>query len=191
MSKPKLDTLYRDGGIDRIRRIFPDEAEVTVERPLWDSVAQEPARLSGTSIKLYSIRRAKNMHPLYREPSAEAKDWSFQGPWQMMGAVEFSQGDDIDTQSGSEGLKKTATATLWLARKELEDAGSPDPKIGDVIEFWDLQPYARAGKFQFWDIVKANPDGNIMSSEVFVQWKIGLEARTTFDPARKTENTRI
>ncbi len=71
----KFDTLYRDGGIDRLRRIFPDDAEASVERPLWDSIAQEPARLSGASFRLYSLRRAKNLHPLYREPTAGGKDW--------------------------------------------------------------------------------------------------------------------
>lgn len=187
----KTDTLYRDGGLDRIRRIFPGDDQASVERPLFDSIATEPARLSGTPIKVYSLRRAKNHHPLYREPSAGAKDWSYQGPWQMMGAVEFNQANDIDTTASTEGLKKTATAQLWISRKELEDAGCPDPKIGDVIEFWDLKPWNRSGKFQFWDVIKANPDGNIQDTEVFVQWAITLEARTSFDPERKTENTRI
>jgi len=189
----KLDTLYRDGGIDRIRRIFPDDSAVSVERPLWDSVAQEPARLSGAPFKIYSLRRAKNHHPLYREPSAGANDWVFQGPWQMWGALDFSQGDDIDQDASSEGRKRSAQVTLWLARKELEDVGSPDPKIGDVIEFWDIKPFAGVldGHFQFWDVTLANPTGNIMNSETFVQWKITLKARTTFDPVRKVENSKI
>jgi len=192
VADPK-DTLYRNGGIDRIRRIFPDDDSANVERPLWDSVAQEPARLSGVAIKIYSLRRAKNHHPLYREPSAGAQDWAYQGPWQMWATVDFAQGDDIDEDVGSEGSKRSATATIWLARKELEDAGSPDPKSGDVIEFWDLKPFAGAldGHFQFWDVTLANPNGNIMNTETFVQWKITVKSRTTFDARRKVEGTAI
>lgn len=191
MPKSRGDTLFRNGGIDRIRRIFPGDADATVERPLHDSIAQEPARLAGTSLRVYSLRRAKNHHPLYREPSAGNGDWSFNGPWEVMGVVEFQQATDIDASARTEGLGRNATAKLWIARKELEDASCPDPKEGDVIEFWGNAPWKRAGRFQFWDIIKANPDGNIQDSEVFVQWEITLEARASFDPVRKTENTRI
>lgn len=190
-SKPKVETLYRDGGIDRIRRIFPDDPQATIERPLFDSIAQEPARLSGTKARFYSLRRAKNHHPLYREPGAGSRDWEFQGPWEVWTSVEFDQSNDIDAEVGSEGLKRNAQATLWVARKELEDAGCPEPKIGDVVEFWDLKPFAGIVNFQYWDVVLANPDGNIMSTEIFVQWKITLKVRGQFDPARKVENTRV
>ena len=190
MSK-KLNTLYKDGGIDRIKRIMPEEDGVTVERALWDSIAQEPARLAGYPIKMYSIRRAKNHHPLYREPSANLEDWSFHGPWQFWAAIEFSQADDISVSAATEGLKRDAEATVWIARKELEDAGSPDPKIGDVVEFWDSPPFANVAGFQYWDIVQANPDGNVMTSETFVQWKVRVKSRKVFDPSRKIENTKI
>lgn len=188
--KAKFDTLYTNGGMDRIRRIFPDDSSSTVERPLWDSIAQEPARLSGLQFHLYSLRRAKNHHSLYREPSAGSQEWSFQGPWSMWGSTEFSQGDDINLNSQSEGNVREATnIVLWVARKEFEDASSPDPKLGDVIEFWDKKPFAGVldGHFQFWDVVLANPTGNIMSTETFVQWKISLKSRSAFDAKRKVE----
>ncbi len=187
----KTSTLLHDGGIDRIQRIFPGDGEVSVERPLWDSIAQEPARLSGTQVKLYSVRRAKNHHPLYREPGAGSKDWEFQGPWEVWGTVEFDQAQDIDADAGSEGLKKTANVILWVARKEFEDVSSPDPKIDDVIEFWGSKSFKRAGGFQFFDVVLATPAGNIMTSETFVQWKITLKARSSFDAERKVTNTKI
>lgn len=185
--KSKLSTLLGDGGINRIRRIFPDDAQASVERPLWDSVAQEPARLAGTKIRVYSLRRAKNHHPLYREPSAGAGEWAFHGPWEMWGSIELPQGDAIQTTAQSEGQKRIVESTLWLARKELEDAGAPDPKADDVIEFWDLKPFAGVTPFRFWDVVSANPDGNIMQSETFVQWKIVMRSRTDFNPVRKVE----
>ncbi len=177
--------------MDRIRRIFPDDADVSIERPLWDSIAQEPARLSGTKVRLYSVRRAKNHHPLYREPGAGSKDWEFHGPWEVWGTVEFDQATDIDADAGSEGKKSMATGILWVARKEFEDVQAPDPKIDDVIEFWDKKEWARAGGFQFFDVNLATPAGNIMTSETFVQWKITLKARSSFDPERRVMATKI
>lgn len=191
MPPPKKGTLLQNGGLDRIRRIFPGDADVSVEQPLWDSVATEPARLSGTSIRHYSVRRAKNLHALYREPSAGAKDWEFQGPWEMMCSVEFDQSSDIDTDAGSEGKTKTASAILWISRKEFEDAGAPDPKLGDVFEFWEKAQWARAGGFQYWDVGGTYPAGNIQSTEVFTMWKITLTSRSSFDAQRKIDNTRI
>jgi hypothetical protein len=191
MARPKKGTLLGGGGLDRIRRIFPGDGDASVELALHDSVATEPARLSGTSIRLYSVRRAKNLHPLYREPSAGAKDWEFQGPWEMMVAVEFDQSSDIDVEAGGEGKLRSASATLWLSRKELEDAQAPDPKVGDVFEFWDKDGWKRAGGFQYWDVSNATPHGNIQSTEIFTMWKVSLTSRSTFDPQRKIDNTRI
>lgn len=189
--KRKTSTLFREGGIDRIRRIFPDDDAAVVERPLWDSIAQEPARLSGTQVRLYSVRRAKNHHPLYREPGAGSKDWEFQGPWEFWGAIEFDPTTDVDTDAGSEGLKKSADAILWVSRKELEDIGAPDPKVDDVIHFWGKRPFKRASGFEFFDLIKAEPHGNVMSTETFVQWKLTLKARSSFDPERRVVNTKI
>lgn len=190
MTKPKLDTLYRGGGVDRIRRIFPDDPTAAVERPLWDSYAQEAARLGGTPVMLYSLRRAKNHHPLYREPSAEGKDWEFHGPWEMSGTLQV---EDSEYQGSAEGLKKSSNATLHIPRKEFEDVGAPDPKIGDVIELWTERPFAEVAKPSYWDVVKASVDSDthVMGTSAFILWKLGLESRSEFRAERKVENTRI
>lgn len=189
MSK-KLDTLYRGGGVDRIRRIFPDDPRASVERPLWDSFAQEPARLGGTPVLFYSLRRAKNHHPLYREPSAAGKDWEFNGPWELAGSF---QTDDTDYQGTGEGSTKTSSGTLWVARKEFEDAGAPDPKIGDVIELWTEAPFDGVAKPRFWDVVEphADSDSHVMNTGIFTLWKLTLKSRSTFHAQRKVENTKI
>lgn len=176
------DTLLGTGGIDRIRRIFPDDGQVTVERDLWDSVAMEPARLSGTKVRVYSIRRAKHHHPLYREPS-KGGDWSYQGPWEVWAALDFDQGNEVTPQVRAEGLSVESDAVLWIARREFEDAGAPPPKVGDVIDFWDERPWGE--DLRYWDMVKANRHGNIFNSEVFVMYRIELKRRTSFEAGRK------
>lgn len=169
------------------RPVYPDDA--VSELPLWDSVAQEPTALSGTPVRLWSVRRAKNLHPLYREPSANGNEWEYNGPWELYGALEFDQGNEIEPDVSPEGLRTTATATLYLSRKALEDVSAPAPKIGDVIDLWDRPPFST--EYQYWDVVKANPDGNLWTTEVFVQYRIEMKRRSRFEPGRKTEGTKI
>lgn len=181
------DTTLDGGGTDGVGRVFPDDAGS--ELPLWDSIAQEASRLSGVNFRIYSVRRARHLHPLYREPSQNGNEWSFHGPWELFGGFEFDQGTETDPEASAEGLQKTSTAVLWIARKALEDINAPEPKIGDVIDLWERKPFG--SEFQYWDVTKANPDGNIWTSEAFVQYRVELRRRSRFEPGRKTEGTRL
>lgn len=165
--------------------VFPEQAAPNPEVPLWESVAQEPARLSGVRARLYELRRAKNMHPLYREPSADDGGWEYRGPWELHVAIEFSVPDDMEIEAGQEGAEKTGQATCWLSEKEIRTAQAPRPKVGDVLEFWQTPGYAGAGASTWWDIVRADPDGRVMTTDVFVQWKLILRQRARFDAVRK------
>lgn len=175
------DTILGTSGADSVGPVFPDDS--TTEQALWDSVAQEPARLSGVNLRLWSLRRADNRHPLYGEPSQGSREWSFHGPWEVWGSLEFDQGDAIDHEATSEGIQRIANATLYIARKELEDVEAPVPKVGDVIDFWDRAPWG--SEFQYWDVKRANPDGNIWTAPNFVQYRMELSHRTRFEPGRK------
>lgn len=181
------DTTLTGGGVDNVRRLFPD-ADVS-ERPLWDSIASEPAKLSGVDVKLWSLRRAKHRHPLYGEPSFGGKEWSFNGPYEMAGGLEFDEAQEVESEATTEGLGKTSNAVLWIARKEFEDVGAPDPKIGDVIEFWGDKATPFLRQFKYWEVTRANPDGHIMSTPEYVQYRIELKQRTKFEPGRKVEGT--
>lgn len=183
------DTSYKGGGVDHVRRIFPDDPVASVERPLWDSIAQEPARLAGTPIRFYSVRRAKARHGLYGEPSQGNEEWDFHGPWEMFAIIEYDQPSDNVPQATSDGLQTESNAIMEIARKEFEDAGSPFPKVGDVIELWDESEFS-AVQNRFWDVVDADPTGQIFSSEVYVMWKLSLKARSRFNPKRKIEGER-
>lgn len=181
------DTLLGNGGINRIRRLFPDDEGVNVERDLWDSVAMEPARLSGTKIRFWSLRRAKNMHPLYREPSSKSDgEWSFNGPWEMMSHIEYDQNSDETPNASTDGKSTEIESKAWIARREFEDIGAPYPKEGDVIEFWDDAVWGKDKRH--WDVVKATRDGNVFGSSVFVQFKIDMKTRSKFTPDRKLQD---
>lgn len=181
------DTSLGAGGADNITPIFPDDTGV--ELPFWDSVAQEPARLSGVNLRLWSLRRAGNRHPLYAEPVNVNAEWSFQGPWEVMGALEFDQGNAVDHEATAEGIQRIANATLHIARKELESVEAPEPKVGDVIDFWDRAPWGT--EFQYWDVKRANPDGNMWTSGRFVQYRLELVHRSRFEPGRKVLGEKV
>ena len=192
MPKAKYNsTLMGNAGIDRIRRIFPDDHAVSVERPLWDSVAQEPARLSGVDVELYSLRRGMNRHPLYGEASVDGKDESFNGQWQFKAAFEFDQGDEIQENAASEGRKQEGQGVMWIARKELEDIDAPDPKAGDVVAVWNMGEFDgtnaqgnERSRFRYFRVLRANPHGNVMSVNTFVQWRLELKFASDFNPDR-------
>lgn len=168
-------------GVSGVERVFPGNNGA--ELPLWDSVAAEPAKLAGTPFRLYALRRARHRHPLYAEPATKDGEWDFHGPWELSGAFEFAQAEGITTIASSEGTQKTADAVLYVSRKALESIGAPEPKVGDVIDLWDRAPFKT--KFQFWDVVKANPDGNLFTAEAFVQYRLELVHRSRFEPGRK------
>ena len=193
MAKSKdNNTLYKGGGVNRIRRIWPDDDTSTVELPFWDSIAQESTRLSGTKVRLYQLRRAKNRHPLYQEPS-EGGDFDYAGPWEVWAGLEWNQETDINADGAIEGQQQESEAILWIARKDLEEVDAPDPKIGDVFELWDVEafdykPFGRR-KFRYWDVKKSTQSGNVFTSEVFVMWRLELVSKTRFDAARRVEET--
>lgn len=161
------------------------------ERLIWDSIAEEPALLSGTPIKMYRVRIAKNRNPLYGEPSQEGKDWSFDGPWEMFATLET---DETDFQSTESGLKRSKTATMYIPRTEIERNRAPAPKVGDVISMWGKDSYPDFGEDNDetqWDVKSSSEDGRVFSSPVFVQYKLTIVRRDEFLAFRKTEHTNI
>jgi hypothetical protein len=177
---------YKEG-FSGLPRIFPTADGEVDERTLWDSVAQEPARLAGTPVRFYSLRRAANRHPLYREPTADNAEWSYLGPFEVYAAIEFDQGSNITPEAQDSGTHRQSTATCKIARKEFEDASAPYPKEGDVIEFWAEQthPFASPRMMGAWDVKKAVPDGQMFGAETYVQWQIELVRNERFLAQRK------
>lgn len=172
------------------RRVFPgDCGDCGSEQEMFDQVASEQARLAGTPFRIYSLRRAKHRDPLYGEPSRDGKEWVFQGPFEMMGAIEFSEATGTTTDVTENGTMTESEATLQVSRKEFEDREAPEPKRGDVIEFWYDRPFGEPG-YQ-WDVVGSDTDGEIWSTERFTLWIIKLKKRTKFLAFRKTDKEHI
>jgi hypothetical protein len=169
------------------RRIFPggDCEGCGDELAIYDSVASEPGRLAGTPIIYYRLRRAKHRDPLYKEPNVDG-DWEFDGPWEMMAAIEFPQSDNITPEATEIGIQKNSEAVAWISRKEFEDHSAPYPKEGDVVSFWEQPPFGSEEDRSQWDVVKATRDGNVWTAEQFVLYKLELTRRTKFLPIRKT-----
>lgn len=186
--------LFDEADAKEQPRIYPSGDPLDQdEREFWDSVAEEPARLSGVTIGFYSVRRAMHRDPLYREPSVEGT-WTYLGPFHVPAALEFMTADSIVPEVRETGVQRTSDAMLWIARRELERVSAPDPKEGDVIEFWSEaitgNPFARPLSHTQWDVVKSNPDGQLFSQETFVQFKLELRQRETFLALRKTDGDR-
>jgi hypothetical protein len=161
------------------------------ERAMFDSVAEEPALLAGTPVRLYRLRTAKNRNPLYGEPSQDGKEWSFDGPWEVFATMEMQ---DTEYQATDAGKKTSKSATMYIPRTEVERAGAPEPKIGDVVEMWAKKDYRDfgepSGKTQ-WDVKGVSDDGRIFSSPTFVQYKLTIIIREEFLAFRKTKETSI
>lgn len=186
--------LFDEADAKEQPRIFPSGDPVDQdEREFWDSVAEEPARLSGATVAYFSLRRAKGRHPLYREPSQDST-WTFDGPFALPVGLEFMSADSIQPEVRETGIMRMSDAVLWIARREFERVGAPDPKEGDVVEFWsvaiDDNAFATADVLAQWDVVKANPDGQLFSQATFVQWKLEIQRRETFTAMRKTAGNR-
>lgn len=177
------DTTLENGGTDNLKPLFPDPDNS--EQALWDSIAGEPAALAGVTLRLWSLRRAMNRHPLYGEPANPENDgeWSFSGPWEMRGTIEFEEAENIDSEATAEGYQKTAEGVMFISRKAVEDVGAPRPKTGDVVAVWWEPPFY--SKYIFWDVVGSDEGGHIMSTNAFVQYKLKLRHRTKFEPGRK------
>ena len=175
------------------RQLFPgDNCEgCGDERAIHDIISAEPAVLAGVRVRLYSLRRAKNRHPLYKEPSYDGKEWVFQGPFEMFAELDFPQAANTTSEVTEVGQRKMSEAILKLPRTEVERAEAPMPKKGDVIEMWWEGPFADKGGYSQWDVTGADPDGNIWSTPAYTGFEIELKRRGKFLAFRKTEHTKI
>lgn len=172
--------------MEDVRRWFKGSGDCADEGAFFDSVAREPARLSGIKVSFYSLDRAQHRDPLYGEPTLHGK-WSFDGPYDLMAAVEY-MGDSVQPEASESGIKFQADAILWIARAELENVGAPDPKEGDVVSFWgdsEYDGFAEPSYMSHWDVVKATADGYIISTPKFTMWKLELRRRSEFDASRR------
>jgi len=134
-------------------------------------------------ITYYSLKRGRNVDPLYNEPDGGDGDgWEFVlSICKTVDAiVKFVETDNQSPIVGDEGYQEESEGQLFIARDEWEDKFGTDvlPKEGDVI----------IAHGRYWDIVKEGKGGNVNDTEVTVGFAFDIKHRTKFTPRRKIED---
>jgi hypothetical protein len=160
------------------------------ERFLFDTWAVEHVRIQGTQIDFWSLDLAKSIKdPLYDEPSKRV----WKGPFRLTGYMEYAPSAP---EAREEGFRTTWASSIWLARKELEEAHAPSPFAGDVIRVWNTPFYKDdgvdgeevPGSGYYFDIVDADHDGHLFDNSSFVGFRCDIVRRTEFTPERRLTN---
>jgi len=160
------------------------------EEPILSCWAKEQIDIAGVSIELFHLDIEGSVRdPLYDEPIERV----FQGSYVLKGFVEYPESNP---EAGESGLKGIWTATLWLPRLSVEQAGAPVPAEHDVVRFWNEPFYKKysvleqdiEGAGYFFDVTKVDEDGHIFDQPGFVGFKLNLKRDTKFTPERRMAN---
>lgn len=161
------------------------------EHFLFDLWAQEHTRIAGTKIEFYSLNTDKSQRDaLYDEPVVR----HFDGPFSLVGYVEYP---NDETEAREEGFRTTWTGTIWIARKEFEDANAPIASEGDVIRIWD-KPFFNdnwatsgdevPGGGYYFDLTNVSDAGHLFDNPWFVGVTSRIRRRQEFTPERRLTN---
>jgi hypothetical protein len=158
------------------------------ELALFDTwAAEQSGTIPGTDIKYWKVDLKKTKKdPLYSEPVQPV----FAGPFDLQGV--FS---DIEyaAEASERGFRQVHTASLWIARALVEQAGLAPPKEADVILVWkgpffdaytEPEPFMQ-GTGYYFDVVSAEADGHPFDGPAFTGFKLKLSRRTEFNPDRR------
>lgn len=167
-------------------RSFPTtpDGDTPLELELFDSVAREPARLSGDLFRIHVLRPAKHRHPLYKEPT-EGGGPAYEEPYEIPAALEYTRESATQTTATENGVAYSDDAYLWVARKELDLLGKSLPKVGDVIEFWCYLPFGDTKSQSFWDVTGSISMGDLWSQATYTMVKLTIKRRTAFPASEK------
>jgi len=154
---------------------------------MYDHFAQEHLQAIGTDMLLWHQDLAQSIRdPLYDE----SIDREWQGPFKFKGFAAYIAGSP---QMREEGMVVRWEGTIWVARKELEDTGTPAPLEGDVIKYWDDKFFAEHGVNAeegvhggyYFDVINVDDDGHVQDDAHFVGLTINVLRRTEFTPERR------
>jgi hypothetical protein len=152
------------------------------EKDMFDSFSQEQVKIAGTTMDLYKLNLDRSKRdPLYDEPIERVYD----GPYRMKCVMDYPASIP---STGEEGFRIEWPASVWIPRKELEDADAPTPFEGDVIRVWDT-PFYRSFKVPasgfYFDVINVDTDGHLHDTPTFVGFRVTLKRRTEMAPERK------
>lgn len=175
-------------------KVEPYKTELTlddVERPLFDSIAQEHVRQLGTLIDLYFRDIGKSQRDSVYD---EAIKTSWSTPIRVKGFVEWPDSAPVLEDQGEH---TEFNATAWIARKELEDAHANIPSEGDVLCIWRT-PFFNAWASDnqnepdqgfYFNIVDVDDDGHLFDTPSFVGVRMTIRRNNTFSPERRIKST--
>lgn len=154
---------------------------------LFDLWATEHVGIAGTTIEFWSLDLASSKRdPLYDEPTQR----SWNGPYKIKA---FASNPTGVTSTGEEGLRARWDASVWISRKELEQAGASSPSPGDILRIWDL-PWINDDAVNgeaipcagfYFDVTEVEPEGRLFDNAMFVGFTLSIVRRTEFTPERR------
>lgn len=153
----------------------------------FDSIVQMQTQATGTPIEYWSQDyKAQVRDPLYDEPIQRV----WRGPFKLKAIVEYTPSE---AESREEGYRVTWNGSMFIARRDLEDAGAPPPNSGDVVRYWQNKFFAQyasggnndPGAGYYFDVVNVSEDQHIYDSAAFLGFTVRLARRTEFAPERR------
>tara|TARA_Y100000310_G_C20683507_1_gene817526 strand:+ start:174 stop:662 length:489 start_codon:yes stop_codon:yes gene_type:complete len=141
----------------------------------------ERITLSGQGGEYYTVNRARNVDPLYNEPTINRQnEWGFEPLFNAIFAIEFETAENITPEVqergySEEGDSKITVSYLEWQRKCPDLVKYPHPKEGDIVYLMD----------RYWDIVKAKDKGRLLHSNTPSGYVIEGRLRTKHLPQRR------
>ena len=178
--------LSRSGGL--CEDIVLTKADMRIkDTELHDCWAKEYADVNGTPIEWFVLDMQKSP----RDDIYDEVLHRYAGPFKFKGVIEKPTRSAIPDETGISAFFDTK---VWIARKCVEDECMGVPKIGDIVQLWDLPFYAdwaslnskgvRNAAYAF-DVVDVQEDGHPFDGPFFVGFDVSLQRNTKFSPERK------
>lgn len=159
------------------------------ELALYDSIAAEQVRCSGTVGDYYSLNVQKStVNPTYDESIRRV----FDGPFRLAMFVEWPKSNP---EVREEGMRVKWECRGWIPRVEFENARAPVPLEGDMVRIWrtpffdswSVSGDEPQGGGYYFNVVKCNDEGHLYDSPGFVGFEVTLQRSTDFTPERRLD----
>jgi len=137
--------------------------------------------LSGQEGEYYTVNRARNVDPIYNEPTADGTNgWGFEPLFRAVFAIEFETADNVDVEVQDIGYMEVADAKITISflewnRKCPDLVKYPRPKEGDIVLLMG----------RYFDITKAKDKGRLVHSNTPSGYVIEGKERTKHLPQRR------
>jgi hypothetical protein len=154
--------------------LYPGNAQELV---LFRRYEDERIRLYGQAGQYYVLNRARNIDPVYNEPTANGEVWHYTGPFNLVFSVQYVEFANREPGVRDEGLTieydaEAAVSYLqWVAQFP-----TFAPKEGDVV-------YVMG---EYFDVVKQGRSGNLVDTVDVVGFQLMLKRRAQFTPERRS-----